>query len=103
MYGISKQNKGYQMLLNYGWDEQGGLGPIGKGIKYPIKTCLKYDRKGVGQTNEKDYKVTHFKAGDTAAVNDFKIPKQKCLKKKDREKLLDREIRKEKALRIALA
>ncbi|OAD59047.1 G patch domain and ankyrin repeat-containing protein 1 like protein [Eufriesea mexicana] len=91
MYGISKQNKGYQMLLNYGWDEQGGLGPIGKGIKYPIKTCLKYDRKGVGQSNEKDYKVTHFKPGDTTAVNDFKIPKQKCLKKKDREKLLDRE------------
>ncbi|XP_050481893.1 G patch domain and ankyrin repeat-containing protein 1 homolog isoform X2 [Bombus huntii] len=57
MYGISKQNKGYQMLLNYGWDEQGGLGPTGKGMKYPIKTCLKSDRKGIGQSNEKEYRA----------------------------------------------
>ncbi|XP_015433075.1 PREDICTED: G patch domain and ankyrin repeat-containing protein 1 homolog [Dufourea novaeangliae] len=47
MYGISRQNKGYQILLNSGWDDQAGLGPSGKGIKYPIKTCLKTDRKGL--------------------------------------------------------
>ncbi|XP_017799188.1 PREDICTED: G patch domain and ankyrin repeat-containing protein 1 homolog [Habropoda laboriosa] len=103
MYGISKQNKGYQMLLNYGWDEQDGLGPSGKGLKYPIKTCLKFDRKGLGQSNEKEYRVTHFKPGDITAINDFKTSKQKCLKKKDREKLLNREVRKERALRIALS
>lgn len=103
MYGISKQNKGYKILLNCGWDEQGGLGPTGKGIKYPIKTCLKSDRKGLGQCNEKEYRVTHFKPKDPAAVSDFRTFKQKCLKKKDREKLLDREIRREKALRIALS
>ncbi|CAD1468556.1 unnamed protein product, partial [Heterotrigona itama] len=90
MYGISKQNKGYQMLLNYGWDEQVGLGPTGKGMKYPIKTCLKSDRKGIGMSNEKEYRVTHFKPGDTTAVSDHK---QKCLKKKDREKLLNREMK----------
>ncbi|XP_076549062.1 uncharacterized protein LOC117601159 [Osmia lignaria lignaria] len=56
MYGISKQNKGYQMLLNHGWDEECGLGPSGKGIKYPVKTCLKTDRKGIGQPNEKEYR-----------------------------------------------
>nr|XP_031847158.1 G patch domain and ankyrin repeat-containing protein 1 homolog [Nomia melanderi] len=100
MYGISKQSKGYQMLLNTGWDEQVGLGPLGKGIKYPIKTCLKNDRKGLGQSSEKEYRVTHFKAGDVAAVNDTKTCKQKCLKKKDREKLLNREVRKERVLRI---
>lgn len=103
MYGISKQNKGYQMLLNHGWDEQNGLGPSGKGIKYPIKTCLKSDRKGLGQNSEKDYRVTHFKPGDISAVNDLKPPKQKCLKKKDREKLLNKEVRKERALRNALS
>ncbi|CAL7946549.1 unnamed protein product [Xylocopa violacea] len=91
VYGISKQNKGYQMLLNHGWDEQVGLGPSGKGIKYPIKTCLKLDRKGLGQSNEKEYRITHFKPGDVAAVNDPKTSKQKCLKKKDREKLLNKE------------
>ncbi|XP_076279182.1 G patch domain and ankyrin repeat-containing protein 1 homolog isoform X1 [Lasioglossum baleicum] len=103
IYGISKQNKGYRMLLNTGWDEQGGLGPFGKGIKYPIKTCLKNDRKGFGQTSEKEYRVTHFKPGDPAAVNDTKSSKQKCFKKKDREKLLNREVRKERVLRIALS
>nr|XP_033341170.1 G patch domain and ankyrin repeat-containing protein 1 homolog [Megalopta genalis] len=103
MYGISKQNKGYQMLLNTGWDEQVGLGPLGKGIKYPIKTCLKNDRKGLGQSSEKEYRVTHFKSGDPALINDTKSSKQKCLKKKDREKLLNREVRKERVLRIALS
>lgn len=103
MYGISRQNKGYRMLLNTGWDEEAGLGPSGKGIKYPIKTCLKIDRKGLGQLTENEYKITHFKAGDTTAINNPKVPKQKPLKKRDREKLLHREARKERALRIALS
>ncbi|XP_067212101.1 G patch domain and ankyrin repeat-containing protein 1 homolog isoform X1 [Linepithema humile] len=102
MYGISRQNKGYRMLLNTGWDEEAGLGPSGKGIKYPIKTCLKIDRKGLGQL-ENEYKVTHFKPGDATAINSIKIPKQKTLKKRDRERLLHREARKERALRIALS
>ncbi|XP_024891738.1 G patch domain and ankyrin repeat-containing protein 1 homolog [Temnothorax curvispinosus] len=100
MYGISRQNKGYRMLLNTGWDEEAGLGPSGKGIKYPIKTCLKMDRKGLGQLPENEYKITHFKSGDTTAVNNSKVPKQKPLKKRDRERLLHREARKERALRI---
>ncbi|KYM99398.1 Protein BAT4 like protein [Cyphomyrmex costatus] len=99
MYGISRQNKGYRMLLNTGWDEEAGLGPSGKGIKYPIKTCLKMDRKGLGQIIEKnEYKITHFKSGDTTAINSSKMPKQKPLKKRDRERLLHREARKERAL-----
>ncbi|KYQ58739.1 Protein BAT4 like protein [Trachymyrmex zeteki] len=97
MYGISRQNKGYRMLLNTGWDEEAGLGPSGKGIKYPIKTCLKMDRKGLGQLIENEYKITHFKPGDTTAINS-KMPKQKPLKKRDRERLLHREARKERAL-----
>lgn len=103
MYGISRQNKGYRMLLNTGWDEEAGLGPSGKGIKYPIKTCLKMDRKGLGQLIENEYKITHFKSGDTTAINSSKMPKQKPLKKRDRERLLHREARKERALRIALS
>lgn len=103
MYGISKQNKGYQMLLNHGWDEESGLGPSGKGMKYPIKTYLKSDRKGLGQTNRKEYRVTHFKSGDSTAIVDPKICKRKCFKKKDREKLLNREARRDRALRMALS
>ncbi|EZA50165.1 hypothetical protein DMN91_001772 [Ooceraea biroi] len=103
MYGISRHSKGYRMLLNTGWDEEVGLGPSGKGIKYPVKTCLKIDRKGLGQPVENEYKITHFKPNDTAAVNSAKVPKQKPLKKRDRERLLHRETRKERALRIALS
>ncbi|XP_028046749.1 G patch domain and ankyrin repeat-containing protein 1 homolog [Monomorium pharaonis] len=102
MYGISRQNKGYRMLLNTGWDEEAGLGPSGKGIKYPIKTCLKMDRKGLGQLVENEYKITHFKSGDTTAINSSKS-KPKPFKKRDRERLLHREARKERALRIALS
>ncbi|XP_029156580.1 G patch domain and ankyrin repeat-containing protein 1 homolog [Nylanderia fulva] len=100
MYGISRQNKGYRMLLNTGWDEEAGLGPSGKGIKYPIKTCLKTDRKGLGHSVESEYKVTHFKPGDTTAISSIKTPKQKPLKKRDRERLLHRDARKERALQI---
>lgn len=103
MYGIAKHTKGYQMLLNTGWDEQGGLGPSGKGIKYPVKTYLKVDRKGFGQPIDKEPRVTHFKAGDTKAVSNTKLAKQKGLRKNDRERLLGIEARKERALRIALS
>lgn len=103
MYGISKQNKGYQMLLNTGWNEQCGLGPLGNGTKYPVKTCLKTDRKGFDRSNEKEYRITHFKPGDTAAVDDVKMSRQTCLKKKDIERLLHRENKKERTLRIALS
>lgn len=103
IYGISKRNKGYQMLLNTGWDEEGGLGPSGKGIKYPIKTTLKMDRKGLGQLGEVESRITHFMPGDTNAIKNVRIYKQKPLKKRDREKLLNREARKERALRIALS
>lgn len=102
IYGISKQNKGYKMLVNSGWDEEAGLGPSGKGIKHPIKMCLKMDRKGLGQLVENDYKLTHVKSSDTTVVNGAKLPKQ-LLKKRDREKLLHIEARKERALRIALS
>lgn len=103
MYGISRQNKGYKMLLNTGWDEEAGLGPSGKGTKYPIKTCLKMDRKGLGQPVENEYRISHFKPGDATAISSTKVPKQKPLKKRDRERLLHREARKERALRIALS
>lgn len=102
-YGIAKQNKGYQMLLNTGWEEENGLGPFGDGAKYPVKTILKRDRKGFGLTDDKEARVTHFKAGDISAVNTNRIVRQKTLKKKDREKLLTREAMKDRMIRIALS
>lgn len=102
-YGIAKQNKGYQMLLNTGWDEETGLGPMGDGAKYPVKTILKRDRKGFGQADDKEARVTHFKPGDVSAVAPARIVRQKTLKKKDREKLLTREAMKDRMIRIALS
>lgn len=65
--------------------------------------CLKMDRKGLGKLVENEYKLTHFKSGDTTGVNSVKLPKQKTLKKRDRERLLHKEARKERALCIALS
>ncbi|XP_066587456.1 G patch domain and ankyrin repeat-containing protein 1 homolog [Prorops nasuta] len=98
MYTISKQNKGYQMLLNTGWDEETGLGPSGKGMKYPIKATMKIDRKGIGHSKEKDAKLMN-----TNFINVNPTNKQKSLRKKDREKLLSFEAQKDRAIRIALS
>ncbi|XP_046620475.1 G patch domain and ankyrin repeat-containing protein 1 homolog [Neodiprion virginianus] len=102
-YGIAKQNKGYQMLLNTGWDEETGLGPSGQGAKYPIKTILKRDRKGLGQGDNKEARITHFKPEDVSAVSPVRIIRPKTLRKKDREKLLSREAMKDRMIRIALS
>ncbi|XP_023246882.1 G patch domain and ankyrin repeat-containing protein 1 homolog [Copidosoma floridanum] len=59
-YGIPKCNRGYQMLLNRGWDEEGGLGPSGEGQQYPVKTVLKRDRKGLGQSEKKDQEILDY-------------------------------------------
>ena len=43
------------------------LGPSGSGKKFPVKTVLKRDRKGVG-LEENKARVTHFEAGDKRSV-----------------------------------
>ena len=71
-YTISRSNRGYQMMLRSGWDPDRGLGCEREGRKYPVKTILKRDRLGFGQTDEKlaegKAKVTHFAAFDERAV-----------------------------------
>uniref|UniRef100_A0A914W5R1 G-patch domain-containing protein n=1 Tax=Plectus sambesii TaxID=2011161 RepID=A0A914W5R1_9BILA len=66
-YGIPHTNAGYRMLQRHGWDEYSGLGKEGKGKRYPVKTILKRDRKGLGNVQPKP-KVTHFGPADTDAV-----------------------------------
>jgi len=57
------------MLQGGGWDETSGLGPTGKGQKYPVKTVLKRDRCGLGCTaSSSKARVTHFAANDNDAV-----------------------------------
>ncbi|PSN53395.1 hypothetical protein C0J52_03811 [Blattella germanica] len=59
-YGIPTTNKGYQILLKGGWDSERGLGPEGSGTKFPLKTILKSDRKGLGNKQIGKPRVTHF-------------------------------------------
>lgn len=104
-FGMSKAGKGYQMLLSSGWDEESGLGRDGKGQKYPVKTVLKLDRKGLGMSTKVEARISHFRPGDVSAVKSMKpkMYQSKVQCKKDREKLLSREARKDRALRIALS
>lgn len=104
MYGISKDNRGYQIMLNNGWEEKQGLGPSGSGLKYPVKTVLKRDRKGFGKDSTKNARVTHFQSCDPSSiahVKQFNI--KKVFKRKDRDKYLTREAKRERALRRALS
>ena len=74
------------MLLREGWDPEGGLGSEQQGQQFPVKTVLKRDRLGFGIKGKDKARVTHFEAGDTAAI---RRPSEECfvdakqLKKKD--------------------
>jgi hypothetical protein len=76
-FSLTARNKGFQMLVQAGWDARSGLGPDGEGRLVPVKTVLKRDLRGIGvktkesQLNAKESdapKVTHFVAGDVGAV-----------------------------------
>ncbi|XP_041364563.1 G patch domain and ankyrin repeat-containing protein 1-like [Gigantopelta aegis] len=77
-YLIPESNVGYRMLLRGGWDVDKGLGPDGSGNKFPVKTVLKRDRKGLGSEQKVPAKVTHFNPHDTNAINSIK---RKCERK----------------------
>ncbi|XP_005097295.1 G patch domain and ankyrin repeat-containing protein 1 [Aplysia californica] len=75
-YLIPQSNRGFQILLRSGWEHDKGLGPHGQGNKYPVRTLLKHDRKGLGVDQEvkKKQKVTHFEANDKTAVSREHVP-----------------------------
>lgn len=103
-YIVPKGNKGYQMLINSGWDEEHGLGPSGEGRKYPVKTTLKQDRKGFGLEEKTTPKITHFKPNDRLAIKTtIRAPSERKLKKWQRDRHLQREAQREKNLRKALS
>ncbi|XP_051899645.1 G patch domain and ankyrin repeat-containing protein 1 [Pristis pectinata] len=67
-YFIPESNVGFQLMLKDGWNRETGLGPDGKGRKFPIRTVLKRDQKGLGFQSDLKPKVTHFGALDSTAV-----------------------------------
>lgn len=100
-YGIPKNNKGYQLLLRTGWNQEKGLGPDGKGSKFPIKTVLKTDRHGIGASKD-IAKVTHFHAKDLSSVSHRK-ERQRTLNKWQRNKQCSKEKNRERNIRNELA
>ncbi|KAI1728605.1 g-patch domain-containing protein [Ditylenchus destructor] len=94
-YGISQSNKGYRLLKNSGWSETRGLGKSGEGRKYPIKTILKRDLKGLGMDGKDKPRprVTHFEPYDVRAVEDVKPKRREYFKqlskRKEREQRLE--------------
>ncbi|KAK3600889.1 hypothetical protein CHS0354_019240 [Potamilus streckersoni] len=108
---IPSTNKGYQLLRKSGWDGEHGLGPEGKGQKYPIKTVLKRDRKCLGasdESGEQKAKITHFGPGDTKSVKSVygtssRIESIRTLSKRDQRKKEQRSRIWERNLRIYMS
>ncbi|XP_067829929.1 G patch domain and ankyrin repeat-containing protein 1 [Heptranchias perlo] len=73
-YFIPESNVGFKMMLKEGWNKETGLGPDGKGQKFPVKTVLKRDQRGLGFQRGSKPKVTHFNANDSDAVKRPKNP-----------------------------
>ncbi|XP_017061825.1 G patch domain and ankyrin repeat-containing protein 1 homolog [Drosophila ficusphila] len=66
-FNISAKNRGLQLMLKQGWDQEHGLGPSQGGRLYPIKTVLRKQRTGLG-IEQQPARVTHFGAFDLNAV-----------------------------------
>lgn len=103
-YYIPCTNKGYQLMMRQGWDGNKALGKDSEGSKYPIKTVLKRDRKGLGGYKKKQIpRVTHFDPFDEKAVKrgyPFKADKQLTVfKKKHFKEKLNKEKKIEKFFR----
>lgn len=91
-YLIPQTNRGYQMMLRSGWDPEGGLGSEGKGRTLPVKTVLKRDRFGIGASESKRARVTHFTAHDSRAIKRKGVKESRTSsKKKEREQAMEQE------------
>ena len=84
MYYIPESNVGFQLMMKDGWDKEKGLGPDGSGFKFPVKTVLKRDRKGLGAEDRDDKaaraRITHFKPFDVDAVKRPCQPEERKLR-----------------------
>lgn len=86
-FGLTRRNRGYQLLKKAGWNEESGLGTAGgEGRKYPISTILKRDRLGIGLKSAKP-RITHFGPYDTDAIAGVVQPTQKTISRRTQTKL----------------
>ncbi|KAH8401662.1 hypothetical protein KR009_007203 [Drosophila setifemur] len=101
-FNISAKNRGLQLMVKQGWDQEHGLGPNHKGRLYPVKTVLRKQRTGLGIEQE-PARVTHFKPFDLNAVRrrDPVIQQRRTRSDMQREKV--REWKRERHLRRELS
>jgi hypothetical protein len=98
IYSIPASNKGYQILLKRGWDKEKGLGRDGSGHKFPLKTVLKCDRKGLGGDTQEKAQVTHYRPH----IFPLERRTRNRSSRRNSEAILNVERRKERALRREL-
>lgn len=73
-FGITRSNRGFQIMRRTGWDGESALGARQTGKLYPIKTVIRKTRSGLGVEQE-SAKITHFKANDPSAVHFRPVPR----------------------------
>ncbi|KAG0258281.1 G patch domain and ankyrin repeat-containing protein 1 [Mortierella polycephala] len=56
---LGRENKGFRMLVNSGWEYEKGLGVQGQGARHPVATRLKHDRLALGAAGTSKKVVTH--------------------------------------------
>lgn len=100
-FGICESNRGFQLMLKQGWDRNSGLGPGQQGHLFPIKTQMRNFRTGLGVEQKRESRITHFKANDVSAIK-LRI-KPKPYRRRDRERDIARDIRKDRILRNELS
>ena len=100
-YQIPESNRGFQIMLKSGWDKHHGLGSERqRGQKFPVKTELKRDRKGVGFSPDisKRLRVTHFNPSDVSAVDDTN--RQEVRLKSDTKRIREKDLRRKRQTEI---
>lgn len=101
-FNISAKNRGLQLMVKQGWDQEHGLGPSQSGRLYPVKTVLRKQRTGLG-IEQQPARVTHFGAFDLNAVrrrDPFHQPKRT---RSDMQREKVREWKRERHLRRELS
>lgn len=99
-FGISRKNRGFQLLERAGWDGNSALGARENGKLFPVQTTLRKPRSGLGTKQEKS-KVTHFDPHDLKAIK-RRLPIRAPTRKEILEKSL-RDTRKTQKLRADLS
>jgi len=105
-YFIPESNIGYQLLKKLNWNENQGLGKDGGGVLDPVKTTLKFDKKGVGSASNLQPRITHFKPNQIPNYSSFKknasVIKKRKLTKSQKRNLQKLEKEKEQQLRYEI-